>query len=253
MERPDAASTFTPVLRLLLGLLGAGSFGAGTTAVFLTENGTGSAVMLAFGGVLLVLALLGNRIESLEFGGAQLKLRAAAAEKFALAEESEQLGNDALAQQLRTEAHSLLDAAAGPVAANYRSVRNSMRAGPDRTRAMEAVVTQARRLATTHSFEPDQVRHWLREGTDEERITALAMMQAEPALRDFDAMLSAIADSRSAFEQYHALRLAVEMIDGLEEVQRIRLAQTVRDARGIRFRQGTDRWQLSEKILHRLG
>jgi hypothetical protein len=49
MERPEAASAFTPVLRTLLGLLGAGSFGTGTAAVFLTQNGTGSAVLLAFG------------------------------------------------------------------------------------------------------------------------------------------------------------------------------------------------------------
>ncbi|MEJ3745559.1 hypothetical protein WEI85_19990 [Actinomycetes bacterium KLBMP 9797] len=253
MESREATSTFTPVLRVLLGLLGAGSFGAGAAAVFVTQNGTGSAVLLAFGGVLLVLALLGDRIEALEFGGAQLKLRAAAAERFALAEESEQRGEDAMARQLRAEANSLLEAAAGPVAANYRAIRSSMRAGPDRTMALEAVMAQARRLAAEHSFEPEHVRRWLRGGSEEERITALGLMQAKPELRDFDAMLEVIAESRSAFEQYHAMRLAMTMLDGLDEVQRIRLSQAVRDARGIRFRRDSDRWHLSEEILRRLG
>jgi hypothetical protein len=162
----------------------------------------------------MVLALLGSRIESLELGGAQLKLRAAAAERFALAEESEQRGDEAAARQLHAEAHSLLQAAAGPVAASYRAIRSSMRAGPDRTRALEAVVAQARRLAAVHPFEAEPVRRWL-----------------------------------SAFEQYHAMRLAADMLDGLDEPQRIRLARTVKDARGIRFRRDSDRWHLSEEIL----
>jgi hypothetical protein len=34
--------------------------------------------------------------------------------------------------------------AAGPIAADYRSTHGSMRAGSDRTRAMEEVVAQAR-------------------------------------------------------------------------------------------------------------
>ncbi|GAB3808794.1 hypothetical protein [Micromonospora zhanjiangensis] len=253
MERIDSSPTLTLGLRVVLGLLGAGSFGAGTAAVFITENGTGSAVLLAFGGVLLFLALLGDRAESLELGGAKLKLRAAAAEKFALAEESERRGDDALAQQLREEARSLLEAAAGPITARYRSIRSSMPSGAARTEAIDAVVSQARRLADVYSFEPEQVQRWLREGTDEERITALGLMQAQPALRDFELMLHVIRNSRSGSEQYHALRLADDMVDGLDEAKRTSLERTVREARGVRFGRGTSRWELSDRILRRLG
>lgn len=252
MAGPAPGSTFTALLRVLLGLLGAGSFGAGTVAVFVTQNGTGSAVLLAFGGVLLVLALLGDRIETLEFGGAQLKLRAAAAERYALAEESAERGDDARAEALRAEARTLLEAA-GPVAAHYRAIRGSMRAGHDRTRALEAVVSQARDLAARQPFAPEEVSRWLRDGNEEQRVTALGLMQAKPELRDFEAMLGAIADPRSPFEQYHALRLASAMVDSLDEVRRIRLARTIRDARGFRFRRDSERWQLSEEILERLG
>jgi hypothetical protein len=48
--------------------------------------------------------------------------------------------------------------AAGPIAADYRSTHGSMRAGSDRTRAMEEVVAQARlaqlALATAWHAEP---------------------------------------------------------------------------------------------------
>jgi hypothetical protein len=251
VEPPAAPSPFTPGLRVLMGLLGAGSFGAGVLAVFKTQNGTGAGVLLAFGGVLLVLALLGNRIESFEFGGAKLKLRAAAAEKFALAEESERRGDTTTADRLRAEAQALLDAA-GPIAADYRSVRGAMRPGPDRTRAMEAVVAQARRLAAAQPFDPAEVLRWLREGGEEERITALAMMQAKRELRNFDAALEAIKHSRSAFEQYHAMRLTAEMIDDLAPAQRRQLAEAIKTQRGRHFGPGTDRWRLSEDMLRRL-
>jgi hypothetical protein len=115
--------------------------------------------------------------------------------------------------------------AAGPIAADYRSVRGSMRAGPERTRALEKVVARARRLAAEQPFEPAEVLRWLREGSEEERITALAMMQAKPELRNFDAALSAIKHPRSPFEQYHAMLLTAKMIDNLDSGQRRRLAE----------------------------
>lgn len=241
---------FSVTMRVLLGLLGAGSFGTGILAVFTTENGTGTGVLLIAGIVLLVVALLGNRIDSLEFGGARLKLRAAAAERFALAEESASRGDDDTADRLRAEAQALLDAAS-PIAAEYRSVRGSMRAGPARTRAMERVIAQARRLAAEQSFEPEEVLRWFREGSEDKRITALAMMQAKPELRDFEAVVAGIEHSRSAFEQYHAMVLATYMLDGLDAAQARRLAAAVEAQRGWRFRRDGDRWQLSEEILRR--
>ncbi|MEU0052628.1 hypothetical protein ABZ299_23235 [Streptomyces sp. NPDC006184] len=251
MEPRPTPSLLTPVLRVLTGLLGAGSFGTGVLAVFVTQNGTGTGVLLAFGGVLLVLALLGNRIESFELGGASLRLRAAAAERFAAAEESERRGDPTTAGQLRAEAQALLDAA-GPIAANYRSVRRSMRPGPDRTRAMEEIVSRARRLSEEQPFEPAEVLRWLREGSDEERVTALAMMQASRELRNFDAALAAIEHSRSAFEQYLAMLLTRLMIDDLDAAQLRRLADIIKSQRGLRFRHDTDRWRLSEEILQRV-
>ena len=245
------SSAFQPWLRLALGGLGAASFGAGAVAVFRTVNGTGAGVLLAFGGILLVLALLGDRIESIEFGGSKLRLRAAAAEKYALAEEFQHQGDTAAADRLRAEAHALLEAA-GPIASEYRSVRGSMPAGKERTIALERIVARARQLATEQSFEPGEVIRWLREGSDEERITALAMMEAKPEFRDFGAVLAAIKGSRSAFEQYHAMRVAESMIPTLNAGERQRLAEVIKGARSLRFRRDTDRWNLSERMLNTL-
>lgn len=252
MEPSSPPSPFTLRLRLLIGLLGAGCFGVGVLAVFTTDNGTGTGVLLAIGAVLVVLAFLGNRIESFEYGGARLRLRAAAAERYALAEESEGRGDTAAADRLRAEAEALLRAA-GPIAAQYRSVRASMPSGPARTAELEAVVARARRLAGEESFEPAEVLRWLREGTEDERVTALAMMQANAALRNFDAAMEVIERPRSAFEQYHAMLLASEMVDDLDEPLRQRLADVVEGVRGVYFKPGRDRWQLSEDIFRRLG
>ena len=239
-------------LRVTLGVLGAASFGAGIFGVFVSDNGTGTGVLIAFGGVVSVLALLGDRIESLEFGGGKLKLRAEAARRFELAEESERMGESGEAERLRGEARALLDAAR-PVASEYRSTREAMHAGPERTRALEKVVRRARRLAGEESFSSGEVARWLREGSDEQRITALAMMQANPSLRDFEAALGAIENSHSGFEQYHAMLLALQMIDDLDDAQRQQLVEGIKGVRNWRFRRDSDRWLLSEEILRRTG
>jgi hypothetical protein len=206
--------------------------------------------LVAFGGIVLVLVLLGDRIESLEFGGTKLKMRAAAAEKFALAEDSENRGDRVTAARLRAEAQASLEAA-GPFAAEYRDVRGSMPPGPARTMAMERVVARARKLADERTFDPAEVLRWLREGNDEERVTALAMMQAKPELRDFDSVLMAIKRARTPFEQYHALLLADMMLDDLDAGDKQRLVEVVNSVRGRGFRRDTDRWLLSEQILRR--
>ncbi|MBM9506037.1 hypothetical protein [Actinacidiphila acididurans] len=219
--------------------------------MFVTENGTGTGVLLGLGGVLLVLALFEDRLESFEFGGAKLRLRAAAADTYALAEEAERQGDSSTARRLREEARALLGVAE-PAAAEYRALRDSMAPGPERTRALEEHVARTRRRAKEERFEPAEVLRWLREGNEEQRVTALVLMQALRELRDFEAVLDAIGHSYSAFEQYHAMRLAVDMVDDLDARQLRRLAETVTSQRGYRFFRGGDRWTLSGNILEKI-
>lgn len=113
-------------------------------------------------------------------------------------------------------------------------------------------MARARRLGAEQASDAAEVARRLREGTDEERITALAMMQARPELRDVDAAFAAVEHPRSAFEQYHAMLLALELIGDLDPVGRRQLAGIIRRVRGLRFSQGGERWQLGEEILQRL-
>ncbi|MFJ2825494.1 hypothetical protein ACIO7M_30910 [Streptomyces toxytricini] len=219
--------------------------------MFVTENGTGTAVLLVFGGVLLLLALFGSRLEGLEVGGVSLRLRAAAADRLALAEESERQGDVASARRLRAEAQALLDSAE-PAAADRTPARRTGRRGAQRTWATEEAAVRARRCAEERELEPADVLRRFRNGNAEERITALAAMQADRALRDFDAAVAAIEHPRSALEQYQGLLLAAHMVDDLDEGQAERLAGAVRAQRDRRFRRDTDRWRLAESILRRL-
>lgn len=241
-------SAFTVPVRSILGLLGLSSFVLGAYAVFVTENGGGAAVLVGFGGVLLVLAVLGPRIEEIEFGGAKVKLRAEAAGRLAEANVAEEQGDRQKAARLRAEADSLL-AAAGSIASNYAATRQAQRAGRERTMALETIVADARRLALENDLPRDQVVAWLTDGADEQRITALGMMQAKPELRDFVAVRAAIQHPASSFEQYQSLAVARAMIPDLTEGELHTLAATIRDARGWRFNRDSDRWSLSEAAL----
>lgn len=237
--------------RVFLAVIGAGSLGGGVTAVFISSNGPGTAVLVAFGGALLVFSVLGDRVESMGFGNTTIRMRAAAADKYALAEVSEARGDSESAARLRAQARALMDAA-GPIAAQYRAVRGSMSAGAARTREMERVMATARELAGKQAFDPAEVRQWLLEGDGEQRVTALAMMQAAPELRDFDATLETIKFSRSAFEQYAALSLTEIMLGELSAEDRARLRRVIQESQGWRFRLDSDRRRLSDRILARI-
>jgi hypothetical protein len=245
LGRDRESSVLTPVIRAAVGLFGIGVFAAGVVAVFVTENGTGAAALLAIGAAFMVIAVLGDRVQSVELGGVNLTIRDLARQTYALAREAEHRGDDESAARLRTVASQLEALARG-----YRRLRGSMRSGHERTRALEHVMTEARRLAKSDALEAADVVTWFEEGTPEARITALGLMQGNARLRDFEAALDAIDDSRSAFEQYHGLRLAEMMIPDLTASQRAQVAVvTERALRRYRVRRDSDRRETGERVL----
>ncbi|HWM09304.1 MAG TPA: hypothetical protein VNO82_08160 [Solirubrobacteraceae bacterium] len=236
------------LVRGLAGVLGFAVFAAGAVAVFVTENGTGAAAMLAIGAAFMAFAALGDRIQSLELGGVKLTIRDLARQTYALAREAEHRGDDEAADRLRAVAAEL-----EALARAYRHLRGSMKAGDKRTRVLDDLVLETQSLAESGAFEAADVIRWFEQGTPEARITALALMQGNPRLRDFGAALDAIADSRSAFEQYHGLALAETMLDDLGTTDRAQLTVvTERALRSRRVKTGTDRHELGEQILARL-
>src|SRR6202020_801658 len=127
--RRDDRTGLPPLVRIVGGLVGAAAFGAGVAAVFTTTNGTGAAALLVIGAGFVLLAVLGDRLQSLEFGGINLSLKDVARQALALAGEEEQAGNFEKAKQLRAVAKELQQ-----LASDYRSVRRRIPAGQERTR-----------------------------------------------------------------------------------------------------------------------
>ena len=58
---------------------------------------------------------------------------------------------------------------------------------------------------------PEAVRALFWDGDDGQRVSALGLMQGRIDLADVGAVVEAIADPRSAFEQYHGLKLAMAL------------------------------------------
>jgi hypothetical protein len=243
-----ASPGLTWPVRAGAGLLGVAIFGAGVAAVFTTTNGTGAAALLAIGAACIGIAVLGDRVQSVSVGGATLTIREIARQTFALAKEAELRGDEEGAERLRAAGQALRDLARG-----YRRVRGSMRSGSKRTTALEHVITETRGLSRSGAFEPIDVSTWFGEGAPEARITALGLMQGNRHLRDFEAALDAVEESRSAFEQYHGLLLAEMMIPDLTAGQRAQLTVVVERAlRSFQVRRDSDRRECGGRILQAL-
>jgi hypothetical protein len=232
--------------------MGVGLLAAGAVAVFATNNGTGSAALVAIGAALLIAAGMWDRLESLEFAGTKLQLRIVEQLRDSAAK-AEARGDTAGAAALRAEAQALLDEAR-PVAASYEQLRESLAAGPERTAELERQVEKAREAARQGDHERAEVVRLFETGTDGERIYALALMLEDERLRDFAASSDAIEHSRSAFEQYYGLYLAQLMLPTLTEAQRRELQTMLTEWRGnaSHIRPGTQRWTVAQHVLSQL-
>jgi hypothetical protein len=238
-------SNLGPFLRLAIGLAGLAMFSGGVVAVSATGNGGGSAAMVTVGAALALIAALGDRVQALELGSAKLSLRDLARGRFALARMREAAGDVSAATELRHQGLAL-----ERLAMEYAYRRRSMRGSPERTGILEHIMRQLAQLAKEHKFEAVDVWEWFNRGKPEARITAIGLMHGDRRLRDVFVALDAIEDSRSAFEQFHGLRLANEMLRDLTSVEREWLRETVERARAQhRFQLNSDRWQMSEAIL----
>ena len=177
---------------------------AGAVAVFVSENSTGTAALLAAGVALIAVGVWGDRVETLEAGGVKVGLREAAVGVLAAAVRAESNGEPQIAAELRGQAERLLEEARAS-ATEYEQIRSSMGKGWDRTALLGAVVERAKRLAGRSSITRDQVELLFNDGSDGNRITALAMVQADGRLASPRVLLDSLSRPRSAFEQWNAI------------------------------------------------
>jgi len=193
----QAATPMRAWVRVVAATLGAAVLAAGGVAVFVTDNGTGSAALVAVGAALGALALFGDRIASMGVAGAQFSLVQASTQLQAAADEADAAGDPVAADRLREQAAQLLQLAQ-PAAERYEQLRQRP-SGRERTRRMTALVQEARSAARSERWEPESVRQLFQTGGDGMRLYALGLMEADPALSDLWSVIDAIDSYRSAF------------------------------------------------------
>ena len=221
-------------------LAGLGAIVAGAFAVFTTENGTGSAALLGVGFLLLMIAAFFDRIEALELAGAKVVLR-----------KLERAADDL---EKRARALSEIAEAMKPAASDYERVRKEMPRGPARTRIMDELVDKISADAKDSSFSRDQVRELFKLGGEGNRLTAVALMQGNAELRDFNVVVDVIRQSVSGNELYQGLQVAELMIPDLNSSEQRRLIEALEEPRKKAFlEQGSPQWATAQRIESRIG
>ena len=210
------------VIRVTTGLVGIGMAVAGARAVFLPEShAAGSVALLGFGAVLLLLAGLMDRLESLRYGDLEIVLRQKAREA---ARRGDLRGAEALELAADTVSQRV-----ARVSRSYKSVRSSMPASPERTMEMTQMIENAKREAHAHDIKQEDVLSRLWTGPEGARVWALGVLQARPELATPRAVLDAVNRPDEMYEQYHALLLAdlFVQLDSTRTWQRERIAKAV--------------------------
>jgi hypothetical protein len=168
------------------------------------------------------------------------------------------------ARRVRSELEDELAAVAAPtgsiddvlkdLASRYEGIRSTQPPGSKRTFEMNELVAEARSLANLVTA--DQIRQLFEEGGEGNRIVALALIEASPSNEFFDLVLDGIANSQSAFEQFHALRAMRDMLQSLDRSKREQLGDAIsaerRDARGLGIREDASRWSLLSELARSL-
>ncbi len=169
---------------------------------------------------------------------------AAQADRAALAgrpERARQLRADSNAQALR--AQSLL--------ATYSSVYALPFHDPTRTARLDETVNELATAQLAAHPAADAVRALYDLGSRQREI-ALAMMAQDPSVADVEAVLSSIGNSRTAMEQYQALRAAQALLPGLPaaDAARLRTVVTAETSGNGYITAGTSRMELAQAILN---
>ncbi|SMO82055.1 hypothetical protein [Fodinibius sediminis] len=138
-------------------------------------------------------------------------------------------------------------------AKEYEQIRRTMSSGRERTFKMSTLMAQVRALAIQSNFEPQIILDFYHTGSLGNRVVALNILSVMKYPECFDIILDSIGGSKSAFEQYAALKAAENIIDNLNRDQKERLVEVVKDQRSRGpekyITPDSDRWAISERIL----
>jgi hypothetical protein len=143
----------------------------------------------------------------------------------------------------------------GAVYLVYEELRREVPSSDTRTASLESLVGRIRHLARRGRFDANEIRAMWASDQEGRRIAALAAMRGAPALRELDIALEGISASRTAFEQFHALALAEEMLPHLSRAERLRVRDAVvaQMQAGGWILPGTDRAVVAARLLREVG
>ena len=203
-------------------VLGLALASAGATAVFTTDSEAGAAALLTLGAVVVLIVALGDRLESLRYGGLELVLRRRA-------DEAADRGDLEAAKVLRRAADTIGQRVA-TVARSYKTLRGTMPAGPERTRRMDSIIEEASRDAHAYDIDQEEVLSLVWTGSEGARVWALGVLCERPELATTRAVLEAVQRPDQMFDQYYALKLAESFVtlSTTEDWARKRVAAAVR-------------------------
>jgi formylglycine-generating enzyme required for sulfatase activity/Mrp family chromosome partitioning ATPase len=139
------------------------------------------------------------------------------------------------------------------IAEEYERIRHTMDAGDERTYLMTAVLERAARLAGEDGVAL-VAEALFKTNTDGGRVIGLGLAAREPRRTQIDMAITAIAEMRSPFEQYHALVLAERLLLVLDPTAKEKLRGVIQSQmmRAITARD-PGRWAMANRILASLG
>ena len=178
----------------------------GCVAVFVSDNGAGTAAVLAAGAALVLVAVLAERITAVEAGGVKVELGQAVARKLDEAARADEDGDHVRAAELRDEARELIELNSAE-AARFAVTRRS---SPGWRRSVEQELQVRSWAEAAHRTHPTRelLEQVYDEGSEANRVMALAMMSGHPPAASHEVAERAITEPVSAFEQYHGLVVA---------------------------------------------
>lgn len=236
-----------------VGALGVVAFVIGVLVLFTSDHDARSAFLLTLGLALVLIALLGGRIqlEGFEILGAKVRVREVVKNRLELASAPKGAGT-ADSDKLRDQATALQELVG--LYGLYEHVRRVEPPGPGRTGKLDGLALSMQQAGRKADFDPVEVIEWFHEGTDPLRVIALNLMLVNSEHRDFLAVIRAIDDPHSLFEQYYAMRVGRVMLSDLDPLQKRLLADALSRARRKRqLRRDPPLDAFSKSLLNQIG
>jgi hypothetical protein len=171
----------------LAALVGIGLLGIGVWAAAQGWPTTGTSLIFVFGLACLALPLLVDRVTKLTY-------------------------KDFVAELTPETSEELREIGLSGAAATYAFVHNELAGDPKtqelKIRLQDKLVAMVKENAFQEPVDAARAREAIEQGSPAERVLAFGWLQADPTAATLDLLVQGIEHSRSANEQFHALRAA---------------------------------------------